>query len=153
MSRELACGTSGAGFTQEVCQQGAWVGGHPCRLFAKQITAGRSHTCALSELGDVYCWGYGEYGQLGSGTTLDNSISVLVQGLEDVVAVSAGSYHTCALHEGGEVYCWGNGDYSQLGNGSTLDSSVPVLVQGFENAVVVSAGGGHNCVLREGGEI
>ncbi len=34
----------------------------------KKITAGAYHTCALTELGDVYCWGSNEYGEIGVGS-------------------------------------------------------------------------------------
>jgi alpha-tubulin suppressor-like RCC1 family protein len=33
------------------------------------LTAGFFHTCGLVANGDVYCWGYNAYGQLGAGDT------------------------------------------------------------------------------------
>ena len=34
-----------------------------------QVRAGQSHTCALNSTGRGYCWGQGNFGQLGSSST------------------------------------------------------------------------------------
>ena len=36
---------------------------------AKSVSSGDSFTCAVTEDGGVQCWGYGEVGQLGTGST------------------------------------------------------------------------------------
>ena len=38
------------------------------------ITAGDEHTCGLVADGSVYCWGEGDFGQLGNGATPATSI-------------------------------------------------------------------------------
>ena len=38
------------------------------------IHGGYSHTCALTSEGVAYCWGNGEYGQLGNGNTTNSTI-------------------------------------------------------------------------------
>ncbi|MEX0659732.1 MAG: RCC1 domain-containing protein [Egibacteraceae bacterium] len=50
--------------------------------------------------------GANESGPLGDATTVERTTPVVVDGLDDAVALAAGSLHTCALREGGSV-AWG----------------------------------------------
>jgi alpha-tubulin suppressor-like RCC1 family protein len=38
-----------------------------------QVSAGANHTCAIKTNGQMWCWGYNEYGQIGVGTSLTDS--------------------------------------------------------------------------------
>ena len=113
------------------------------------ISAGRSHTCAVTVSG-LKCWGNNSSGQLGTGpssTTLLIPEQVLFLGA--VSEVSAGSSHTCAVTTASHsVKCWGNGNRGQLGNGSTSSSNFPDDVMGlFGGVSQISAGKDHTCVL------
>lgn len=81
-------------------------------------------TCAVA-LADghprLHCWGSGEFGALGSGSTADVGDDGTLDGLApvplgaDVLDVTAGNSHTCALLATGAVRCWGSDRHGQLG--------------------------------------
>jgi alpha-tubulin suppressor-like RCC1 family protein len=120
---------------------------------AAKITAGGSHTCAIANDGDVYCWGNNNRGQLGN--TTDNAAAnptALPVTLPSEAAAIAGSFdHTCAVLTDGDVYCWGNNWYGQLGNtinnATTTGNPTPLPVTLPSEATAITAGIGHTCVL------
>ena len=66
------------------------------------LSAGTSHTCALTEAGGILCWGLGDRGQLGNGAGTTSARPVPVSGFgSDAVAVAAGRFHSCGLTTGG----------------------------------------------------
>ena len=93
------------------------------------LSGGMYHTCALLASGEVKCWGYNTYGQLGNGTTTNSSTPVSV--VMSAAAIATGGYHSCALLQNGSMQCWGYNIYGQLGDGTTTNRSSPVAVQGF----------------------
>ena len=99
----------------------------------KDISVGDNHTCVLASDNQVYCWGYGSYGQLGNNVKSNsyNPVAVITSGVfsgKTIKSISAGGNHTCAIASDDLAYCWGQGDVGQLGNNSNTDSSVPVAV-------------------------
>ena len=120
-----------------------------------ELAARSYHTCARTSAGEVYCWGYNAFGQLGIGTTgREKGTPQKVKGLPVAKELAAGSYHTCARTSAGEVYCWGNNDYGQLGiNSTSWALASPQQVQGLTGAVELVAGSEHTCALTSTGEV
>lgn len=91
---------------------------------AMAIAAGAGHSCALLTTGQVRCWGYGGFGEMGTGTKEaigndehpDQGEPVRLGGT--AVAIAAGSTHDCALLVNGQLRCWGGAGAGKLGYGN-----------------------------------
>lgn len=99
------------------------------------MSTGFSHSCAALGSGEARCWGYGQYGQLGDGTTgrsQENPVVVSnpdgTGALDAVSQVAAGGNHSCGLLDGGQVRCWGHNANGELGDGTTTMRARPVVV-------------------------
>eukprot|EP01083_Nonionella_stella_P173368 597791_1 len=139
-----------------------------------QITSGYSHSCALSDAGDVKCWGFNGNGELGYGNTInrgwftshmgDNLPIVDLGSNLTTTQITAGSSHTCALFSIGDIKCWGywigsgyDDSKSRGNNWGEMGDNLPFVdlgSLGYAGEVVeVKAGGYHTCASFSSDEL
>lgn len=113
--------------------------------------AGAQHSCAITQQGELYCWGDAFLTGLGStdDTTANelNKVPVLVPQLSDVTDVSLSESGGCAVAQR-EVLCWGSNADGQLALGEDIyiaheATEVPTPLEVAE----VAMGSTHVCVL------
>ncbi|XP_061744248.1 E3 ubiquitin-protein ligase HERC2 isoform X2 [Nerophis ophidion] len=119
--------------------------------------SGDAQTLAVTENGQVWSWGDGDYGKLGRGGSDGCKTPKLVEKLQDldVVKVCCGSQFSLALTKDGQVYTWGKGDNQRLGHGSDEHVRYPKLLDSLQGKKVVdvAVGSSHCLVLTEDGEV
>ncbi len=122
-----------------------------------RVVAGDDHTCAITVLKELYCWGSNESGQLGqlSGeeSSSNKNRSVIAQPerveISNVIDLGLGKSHSCAVTATGFVYCWGSNALGQLGLGWRTDRSYrPHLVGPLVNIRKIDSSGNSVCALN-----
>ncbi|MEZ4662742.1 MAG: hypothetical protein R2911_34775 [Caldilineaceae bacterium] len=112
-----------------------------------QVANGWRHTCALLSNGQVKCWGWNLYGQLGNNSTADSVQPQAVHNLSNVLQIAAGDSHNCAVMSDHTIQCWGRNNAGQVGDGAFTQRPEPVAVQNINNADKVYAAGWISCAL------
>jgi alpha-tubulin suppressor-like RCC1 family protein len=139
-------------------------------LVFSEIGANHGYTCALTSEGQLYCWGWGEVGQLGvplanlpicspgpENTNVYCSSSPLTAATSlTFKALSVGLTHACALSDQDRAFCWGDNGQGQLGD------SVPGIEQyGIRFSpgpttngawIAIEAGGATTCGINTVGD-
>lgn len=98
---------------------------------ATGVTAGASHSCAVTRESGAFCWGYNVTHQLGAGVPPDatDRPAPVVAG-EQFVEITAGTAHTCAIDRDGHAWCWGGDFDGRLGQGVVQSATWPQPVTG-----------------------
>src|SRR3989339_702170 len=118
------------------------------------ISAGTYHTCGIrTNDSRVLCWGYGNDGELGDGSTSahNNPNPNITTDSSAYSSISAGTYHTCGIRTNdSRVLCWGLGSAGQLGDGSTGSHTIgnPNITTDTSGYKKVTAHYTHTCGIR-----
>lgn len=144
------CGTCGTACPSgQTCQSGS------CAASFTQLSAGKQHTCAKFPNGSVKCWGDNTFGQLGDGTTNEQtSVPLATVNLgtgRTATQVQILGRHTCAILDNGDLACWGQNHKGQLGNGTTTSVLSPTKVNVGTGRTVkqLALGPAYTCVILD----
>ena len=127
---------------------------------SQSLDCGYSHSAAIGESGQIYCWGGAMQGKLGLGEIADEIemycpthtlMKFPVSSRLRFRQISCGNSHTAAITIKGDLYVWGCGDSGRLGLGSNFSTRhTPQLVKVLKTAGVkaaeVSCGAAHTAV-------
>ena len=100
-----------------------------------KISAGNNHSMAITELGELYTWGEGIYGQLGHGVNNNEQYPKKVEYFTNkfkIIDCAGGAAHTIALTEEGYIFGWGQNDKNQLNLGKIECINKPYLLLIYE---------------------
>lgn len=111
------------------------------------------HSCALTDAGEVYCWGHDNncVGVLGDGDWCQTYTSPnLVQGGLTFARLRVAHNHVCGITTTAEGYCWGDNHRGQLGDGTQNNRNTPVRA-GLILYSAIDPGGNHTCGTKTDG--
>ncbi|XP_074274525.1 ultraviolet-B receptor UVR8 isoform X4 [Silene latifolia] len=122
-----------------------------------------SHQETATNDQEIWSWGAGTEGQLGTGKLNDEYTPQLLHNLTNslsnygtVSTLSCGGAHVIALTSGGKVLTWGRGASGQLGHGQVVSNCLnPKLVDCLSsfNICQVSAGWNHSGFVSDSGSL
>mmetsp|Transcript_25104 Transcript_25104/g.60417 ORF Transcript_25104/g.60417 Transcript_25104/m.60417 type:complete len:1605 (+) Transcript_25104:425-5239(+) len=144
----------------------------PVNSPAVSVAAATHHTLVATRSGQLYSFGYGKGGRLGTGDENHRPLPARVLGplsKRIVASIAAAENHSLCSTNDGRVYAWGSNGFGQLGYSSSRDSSggrdevvvnasrlSPRRVEGELKqsfVVAVAAGDRHSVALTKLGEV
>ena len=146
----LVCACGRIGFDAQSHGDAATDGVVPTvsRCHFRDVSAGRDHTCAIDGVGDVFCWGRTDRGQVVIGQAGYLSTPTKITLPRPAVQIDAGRDFSCARLDDDSLYCWGDNQLGQIGDGSTNNRKPPTLVALGDTALDIDSGTFHMCAIR-----
>jgi alpha-tubulin suppressor-like RCC1 family protein len=126
-------------------------------LTFRSVSVGSDHSCGVTTNDRGYCWGNGQWRQLGNGTSASSGVPVEVIGGRSWARIAAGAAFTCGVTTNGAAYCWGANSIGQLGDGGKIAYgnvfiANPNQVVGGLTFRSVSLGNQYTCALTTTGQ-
>lgn len=117
----------------------------------QRVTSGYNHYLEIKN-GKLYSSGLNTNGQLGLGTTDNETEPTQVGTDQNWVAISAGESFSIGIKADGTLWAWGKNTDGQLGDGTTTQSNTPLQI-GSEKWISVSAGSNYVLAIQAGGTL
>ncbi|XP_029024458.1 probable E3 ubiquitin-protein ligase HERC1 isoform X3 [Betta splendens] len=120
------------------------------------VSAGYRHSAAVTNDGELYTWGEGDFGRLGHSDSQSRNVPTLVKDISGVGQAACGSSHTIAVAQDGRtVWSFGGGDNGKLGHGDTNRVYRPKVIEALHGFIVrkVCAGSQSSLALTSAGQV
>eukprot|EP01104_Vermistella_antarctica_P015030 TRINITY_DN4850_c0_g1_i2.p1 TRINITY_DN4850_c0_g1~~TRINITY_DN4850_c0_g1_i2.p1 ORF type:complete len:374 (+),score=54.17 TRINITY_DN4850_c0_g1_i2:200-1321(+) len=136
----------------------------PLPFFKKQkiisFSAGTAHNAVVTDKHEVYTWGKGEFGRLGTLSQQDAVTPVLVEALQgkNVVSITCGGDWTAVLTANGDVFTFGCALNGRLGVGAHFEDDKmfkPKIVELLQGHTItkIDCGQDHMAAITDEGEL
>jgi len=122
----------------------------------KAISNGTYYSMALNNNGELFTWGWNEYGQLGTNSTKDHYSPTNISAPRDLyfkeIDCSGGT--SIGISVSGCIYTWGHNNEGQLGTGDKNDEFEPEkITNDLINFDKISTSGSHCLALTDSNEL
>ncbi|XP_068430797.1 probable E3 ubiquitin-protein ligase HERC1 isoform X3 [Clinocottus analis] len=132
------------------------IQGPLCGKVVVCVSAGYRHSAAVTNDGELYTWGEGDFGRLGHSDSQSRNVPTLVKDISGVGQVACGSSHTVAVAQDGRtVWSFGGGDNGKLGHGDTNRVYRPKVIEALHGFIIrkVCAGSQSSLALTSAGQV
>ncbi|KAE9006580.1 hypothetical protein PR003_g16815 [Phytophthora rubi] len=117
------------------------------------VACGYTHTVVLTASGELYSWGLGEYGQLGTGDVYQ-PVPARVQlppdalcAPDQLMRVYCGAFHSIATTDKRVMFAWGLNSYGACGLGHTANKDKPERIDCFSSQTELVVACGHKYTI------
>jgi len=127
------------------------------KTFCK-ITTGYNFTSGIDNNGQVWSWGYNNFGQLGDNSIPISRITpVSILGAKKTfckISVGTNNNYTTGIDNYGLIWGWGYNNFGQLGDNNRTQRNTPVSISGAKKTFcIISNGNNHSVGIDKNGQV
>lgn len=111
------------------------------------------HALAIKDTGQLWAWGYNQFGQLGVGDTSNRSSPVQVGALTDWAYIKTTERASFAIKTDGTLWAWGWNAWGQLGQNDIISRSSPTQIGALTTWASIFTGENHAFFVKTDGTL